>query len=51
MKSLVVFREFEDGDHEIGVVTLENNVYWIHVGDFDYVLEWCRTPFIIIGTL
>lgn len=61
MSELVVYREFDDGTDEIGVLTYEDNGFWIHVGDFDYFLSWGRYlpghgrffnwPFIIIGEL
>jgi len=53
---LVVYREFSDGDEEIGVLTYESGHLWVHVGDFDYCLTWPNVftyiqPFIVIGVL
>ncbi len=45
----IYFREFDDGDFEIGI--LKDN--WMHVGDFDYYMPWNRftQPFTWIGYL
>lgn len=63
MRSLVVYREFPDGDDEIGVLTYEAGHFWVHVGDvvhggeFDYCLSLVNPfygnpyPFLILGEL
>ena len=53
MMELIVFREFEDGECELGILTLETHGYWVNVGDFDYYLPWNKFdyPFTIIGVL
>lgn len=50
---LVVYREFDDGSEEIGILTADG---WVHVGDFDYFIPMAYTwysdcPFVILGTL
>lgn len=49
----VVYREFPDGEDEIGILTFESGHFWAHVGDFDYCLTIYKTdyPFQIIGEL
>jgi hypothetical protein len=49
MTNGIYFREFADGDFEIGI--LEGD--WMHVGDFDYYMPWNRfeNPFTLIGWL
>jgi hypothetical protein len=53
--SYIVYREFPDGDEEIGVLTFEDGHGWVHVGDFDYCLSLGHyaesVPFSIIGVL
>lgn len=54
LAQLVVYREFDDGEDEIGILTFERmGQVWVHVGDFDYYLNWNSfgTPFTIIGFL
>jgi hypothetical protein len=53
---LIVYREFDDGSDEIGVLTYDTHGFWIHVGDFDYYLCWPQArisdvPFMILGQL
>ena len=52
-RELVVYREFDDGTDEIGILILDNYGYWVHVGNFDYFLSWnnFNWPFTIIGVL
>lgn len=54
--ALVVYRDFGDGSEEIGVLTCENGIFWVHVGDFTYCLtlsgySFSDFPFIILGVL
>jgi len=57
VKALVVYREFESGEEEIGVLTYETHGFWVDVGDFKYFLSWGDNfhfslyPFQIIGEL
>lgn len=53
MSPLVVFREFYDGQCELGIMTLENGYLWVHVGDFHYCLNVnsFEYPFTSIGWL
>lgn len=50
---LVVYREFPDGENEIGVLTIENGYAWIDVEDFDYchAVTESEYSFVVIGVL
>lgn len=54
MPPMIVYHEFESGEEELGIMTLECDYQlWVHVGDFDYLLNWnsFEAPFTVIGFL